>query len=88
MKSAAARPLWDSLPGFIDALSLFLVALFFALVIDWVSTLFSTSVRSTLTYLASWGRRNRAVLLTILPRLRRRTLPELAAERRSISSGS
>ncbi len=65
--------------GLIDALSLFLVALFFALVIDWASTLFSTSVRSTLTYLALGVGGTALVLLTILPRLRQRTLPELAA---------
>jgi hypothetical protein len=65
--------------GLLDALSLFLVALFFALSIDWAFTLFSTSIRSLLTYVALGGGGAALIALAIVPRFKRRTLPELAA---------
>jgi hypothetical protein len=66
--------------GLLDALALFLAALFVALVVDWQLTLFSTSARSALTYLALAAGAVGLVLLAVVPRFKRRTLTETAAQ--------
>jgi len=66
--------------GLLDALALFLAALFVALVLDWTFTLFSTSVRSALTNAALIVGAIGLVLLAAVPQLKRRTLPDVAAE--------
>jgi hypothetical protein len=66
--------------GLLDALALFLAALFVALVVDWTLTLFSTSARAALTYVALGAGGVGLLLLAIVPRFNRRTLTELATE--------
>jgi hypothetical protein len=66
--------------GLLDALALFLAALFVALVLDWTLTLFSTSARAALTYVALGAGGVGLLLLAIVPRFKRRTLTELATE--------
>ena len=66
--------------GLLDALALFLGALFVALVLDWLLTLFSTSVRAVLTSVTLVAGAGGVLLLAIVPRFQRRTLAELATK--------
>jgi hypothetical protein len=66
--------------GLLDALTLFLGALFVALVVDWSLTLFSTSARAVLTSIALAAGAGGVLLLAIVPRFQRRTLAELATK--------
>ncbi len=66
--------------GLVDALALFLVAMFVALVIDWGFTLFSTAVRETLTFTTLGVGVIGLLVFTLLPSLKRRSLADLAAD--------
>lgn len=66
--------------GLMDALALFLAALFVALVLDWSLTLFSTSVRAVVTSVTLVAGAAGVLLLAIVPRFQRRTLAELATK--------
>jgi hypothetical protein len=66
--------------GLLDALALFLVVLFAALVVDWEFTLFSTSARATLTCVALGAGGIGLLLLAVVPWFKPRTLTEMAAQ--------
>ena len=65
--------------GLLDALAIFLAAVALALVVDWMFTLFSTPVRVTLTLAALCAGLVGLVVLAFVPRLKRRSLAEVAS---------